>query len=71
VVRHYRSLALFAADGSMRLSAIDPTEDPATAAALVRNSQTALAASDPAPRVSHGRPFDSPPFGRLAQGDRW
>ena len=50
VVRHYRSLVLFAADGSMSLSAIDPTEDEATAAALVRNSRAALAASDPAPR---------------------
>jgi len=41
VVRHYRSLALFADDGAMRLSAVDPSEDVATAKALMRTSRAA------------------------------
>ena len=47
VVRHYRSLVLFAADGTTGLSAIDPTEDGATAAALVRDSRTGAGAARP------------------------
>ena len=38
VVRHYRSLALFGPGPSLQVSAIDPTEDKETAAALMRSS---------------------------------
>ena len=39
VVRHYRSLALFGPDQALLLSAVDPTEVPATAHALMQMSR--------------------------------
>jgi signal transduction histidine kinase len=43
VVRHYRSLALFGPGPRLQESAIDPTEDEATAAALMRISTESAA----------------------------
>jgi signal transduction histidine kinase len=40
VVRHYRSLALFSADGRLLVSAVDESEAPASAAALLKVSET-------------------------------
>jgi signal transduction histidine kinase len=52
VVRHYRSLALFGTDGALRLSAVDPSEDHATAAALMQTSRTAASSPRRASRIS-------------------
>jgi signal transduction histidine kinase len=53
VVRHYRSLALFGPGPRLQESAIDPTEDEATAAALMRIS-TEAAARRPGPQQMNG-----------------
>ena len=52
VVRHYRSLALFGPDDQLRLSAIDPTEDDPTAAALISRSRTAANVGHAAPLLT-------------------
>ncbi len=55
VVRHYRSLALFDADGTMHLSAVDPTEDRSTAESLMRTSHAVWSSR-------HGRSQSSGPL---------
>jgi signal transduction histidine kinase len=47
VVRHYRSLALLGSDLHLRMSAVDPSEDAETAAALMDISRHAAARSEP------------------------
>jgi signal transduction histidine kinase len=52
VVRHYRSLALFGTDGVLRLSAVDPSEDARTAAALMSTSRGAATSPAGGARLS-------------------
>jgi signal transduction histidine kinase len=51
VVRHYRSLALLAADGHIRVSAVDPSEQPSVSNALLELSRATFGASGPAPKL--------------------
>src|SRR5689334_8032002 len=52
VVRHYRSLALFGPGDELRLSAVDPSEDEITAAALLRRSHKIASAFRSAPELT-------------------
>jgi signal transduction histidine kinase len=55
VVRHYRSLALFGQDGQLKVSAVDPSEKSATAAALIEASRAAAASGTKEPRLTGPR----------------
>jgi signal transduction histidine kinase len=51
VVRHYRSLALLAPDGHIRVSAVDPSEQPSVSNALLELSRSTFGRSGPNPEL--------------------